>query len=267
MAFVITDKMVRRSLIGFVVIVVLFFIVSRYRSSYKYPDATDTSDPYTKFSSNLQSCQNVFQVTGDATVKDACYSSNVTTYVTGLCPNINGLIPSDTYKNASTLPYWNTYTGNSTSDVKQITNTYVPFVNTPTSVTVAGTTVTTAMIVAARKADMTGATRKYLASSCPNFYVSGDGLTNPTTTYSAWAIGSTTNGFVPANVTATKIADWLMNAAVIESSGNATGPLITGSTSWNKQDVAGTGGTPNWKKARDAGPGTVPYPTWGTIAA
>jgi hypothetical protein len=263
MAFVITDKIVRRALIGFIIVVVLFFIVYRYRSSYKYPDSTDTSADYTKFSSNLQSCQDAFQVSGDATVKDACYSSNVSSYVQKLCPNINGLAPTD----ATTLAYWNTYTGNSTSDVKQITNKYVPFVNTPTSVTVTGTPVTTAMILAARKADMTGATRKYLASSCPNFYVSGDGLTNPTTTYSAWAIGNATNGFVAANVTATKIADWLMNAAVIDSSGNATGPLVTGSTSWNKQDVAGAAGTPNWKKARDAGPGTMPYPTWGTVAA
>jgi hypothetical protein len=259
MAFVVTDKIVRGAFIGFIIVVVLFFIVYRYRSSYKYPDTTDTSDAYTKFSSNLQSCQNVFQVTGDATVKDACYSSNVTTYVTRLCPNINGVAPTD-----ATLPFWNAYTVNSTSDVKQITNTYVPFVNTPTSVTVTGTPVSTAMILAARKADMTGATRKYLASACPTFYVSGDGLTNPTATYSAWAIGNATNGFVAANVTAAKIADWLMNAAVIDASGNATGPLITGSTSWNKQDVAGASGTPNWKKARDAGPGTMPYPTWGT---
>jgi hypothetical protein len=263
MAFVVTDKIVRGAFIGFIIVVVLFFIVYRYRSSYKYPDPTDTSDPYTKFSSNLQSCQNVFQVTGDATVKDACYSSNVTMYVTRLCPNINGVAPTD----ATTLAFWNTYTGNSTSEVKQITNIYVPFINTPTSVTVTGTTVSTAMIIAARKADMTGATRKYLASSCPTFYVSGDGLTNPTATYSAWAIGSATNGFVAANVTAAKIADWLVNAAVIDSSGNATGPLVTGSTSWNKQDVAGAAGIPNWKKARDAGPGTMPYPTWGTLAA
>jgi hypothetical protein len=263
MAFVVTDKIVRGAFIGFIIVVVLFFIVYRYRSSYKYPDPTDTSDPYTKFSSNLQSCQNVFQVTGDATVKDACYSSNVTSYVTRLCPNINGVAPTD----ATTLAFWNTYTGNSTSEVKQITNIYVPFINTPTSVTVTGTTVETAMIIAARKADMTGATRKYLASSCPTFYVSGDGLTNPTATYSAWAIGSATNGFVAANVTAAKIADWLVNAAVIDSSGNATGPLVTGSTSWNKQDVAGAAGIPNWKKARDAGPGTMPYPTWGTLAA
>jgi hypothetical protein len=123
------------------------------------------------------------------------------------------------------------------------------------------------MIIAARKADMTGATRKYLASACPNFYVSGDGLTNPTDTYKAWAIDNATNGFVKANVTATKIADWLVNAAVFDASGNATGPLIPGSTNWNKQDVAGAAGVPNWKKARDAGPGTMPYPTWGTLAA
>lgn len=263
MAFVITDKMVRRALIGFIVIVVLFFIVYRYRSSYKYPDTTDTSDDYAKFSSNLQSCQNAFQVSGDAAVKDSCYSSNVSMYVTKVCPYVNGVAPTD----AATLALWNAYTGNSTSDVKQITNTYVPFVNTPTSVTVTGTTVTTAMILAARKADMTGATRKYLASACPKFYVSGDGLTDQTNTYKAWAIGNSTNGFVATNVTATKIADWLMNAAIIDASGNATGPLVPGSTSWNKQDVAGTAGVPNWKKARDSGPGTMPYPSWGTVTA
>ena len=40
-------------------------------------------------------------------------------------------------------------------------------------------------------------------------------------------------------------------------------PLLSASTKWKM-----TGGTttPNWKLARDAGPGTVPQPAWSTAA-
>jgi hypothetical protein len=38
--------------------------------------------------------------------------------------------------------------------------------------------------------------------------------------------------------------------------------MISSSTNWNKLD--GTN-VPNWKKARDYGPGSYPKPVWGTV--
>jgi hypothetical protein len=39
--------------------------------------------------------------------------------------------------------------------------------------------------------------------------------------------------------------------------------MVPAQTKWSKLDVAG--GVPNWKKARDYGPGSYPKPTWGTV--
>jgi hypothetical protein len=38
--------------------------------------------------------------------------------------------------------------------------------------------------------------------------------------------------------------------------------VVSASTTWNKLDATGM---PNWKKARDYGPGSYPKPTWGTV--
>jgi hypothetical protein len=202
---------------------------------------------------------------------------------------------------------------------------------------------------AARKADLSGATRKYIASVCPAFYRPSSG-TDLTATYAAWSTGeAVTNGFKPSAVgTTAAITAWADYAATtysvteyfksavpsgtslagiklstvvgiavgdavqmiyqapvtvtngvesVPTYGNATGtiasidaanntitvtlaaavaggivltsgtliakPLVSASTKWKM-----TGGTttPNWKLARDAGPGTVPQPAWATAA-
>jgi hypothetical protein len=38
--------------------------------------------------------------------------------------------------------------------------------------------------------------------------------------------------------------------------------MVAASTTWSKLDAAGV---PNWKKARDYGPGSYPKPVWGTV--
>jgi hypothetical protein len=154
------------------------------------------------------------------------------------------------------------------TDYKAVSQAYYYYNNVPTAVQ---SDVTQAMIAAARKADATGATRKYIKTVCPDFYKTGDAtagtVTDPGANYGSWTSASgTTNGFDPSRITAANVKTWLMYAgSAFDTNGNATsGYTISGQTSkWNYTDANGVA---NWKLAMNAGPGTMPQPTWGTTA-
>jgi hypothetical protein len=142
------------------------------------------------------------------------------------------------------------------------------------------------MFLAARKADLTGATRKYLATACPatsgpGFYTQADygitttvdattGLTtfgvDATKTYpdpvsqvySQWTTSPATTspvyGFSAANVTKTNITNWAIGAGDLSSSTTPSAGLVASGSSYSN---VGTNQIPNWVVARDFGPGTV----------
>jgi hypothetical protein len=89
------------------------------------------------------------------------------------------------------------------------------------------------IVEAARKADLAGATRKYLASVCPGFYAqeSGGTQTDYSATYKAWARGSastnkTERTFVAANVTDANIMKWAKFAGDANLSGPVTAVVV-----------------------------------------
>jgi hypothetical protein len=133
------------------------------------------------------------------------------------------------------------------------------------------------IVEAALKADLTGATRKYLATVCTDYFKPGGIITDPTPTYSAWSVvtGSTAptaysfyagpTGIITAaqvNTWATKAATYTVDSATNEFTVNT--PYISSGSTYNQDStitdpfatVAGTK-YKNWEIARDNGPGTI----------
>jgi len=348
-----TSRQINIGIIALIVLVVLTLIVVRYRSRSKFvypvPAGTPSDAADTAFSASLGTCQDTYNrdliaARGDAAQILAADSSRATcitnasgTFVRTKCTWSDGTVPT---AGTTEKAQYDAYQTNLTT----VQQGYV------TAQRLATTTNDTMNLNAARKADLSGATRKYIASVCPAFYKPSTG-TDLTPTYVAWSTGETvTNGFKPSAVgtTMAAITAWADYAATtysvteyfksavpsgtslagiklstvvglavgdavqmiyqapvtvtggVESTpvyGNATGtiasidaannaitvtlaaavaggivltsgtliakPLISTSAKWKM-----TGGTttPNWKLARDAGPGTVPQPAWSTAA-
>jgi hypothetical protein len=265
-------------------------------------------------------------------------NNRVGTYVTNKCGAASGTQPT-TSEGADATTAWNAYQ----ADLGKIQGAYLVINNNASP----STNPTSEQVIAARKADISGATRKYLATRCRTFYKTN--TSDPTDTYKEWAlvesganVPATGNGFFKPNVTTENIKSWAQYAAktkstsanltvqpgtgavasigsvtvrdttgfevndsvqftyqtvnkdtgVTTTSAPITGTvtavtattmtisaaipasgfivpsetviakaMISSSTTWNKLD--GTN-VPNWKKARDYGPGSYPSPTWGT---
>jgi hypothetical protein len=347
-----TSRQINIGIIALIILVVIIMIVIRYRSRSKFvypvPAGTPSDTADTSFSASLGTCQDAYNqaliaARGDAaqilaadSARATCITNASSTFVKAKCTWSDGTVPT---AGTTAKAQYDTYQTNLTT----VQQAYV------TAQRLATTTNDTMNLNAARKADMSGATRKYIASVCPDFYKPSSG-TDMTATYAAWSTGeAVTNGFKPSAVGTTgAITSWADYAATtfsvteyfksavpsgtslagiklstvvglavgdavqmiyqapitvtggVESTpvyGNATGtvasidaanntitvtlaaavaggivltsgtliakPLVSTSTKWKM-----TGGTttPNWKLARDAGPGTVPQPAWATAA-
>jgi len=150
----------------------------------------------------------------------------------------------------------------------------------------------TDIVSAARAADISGATQKYLATVCPGFYQPGDpALSDPSAGYKAWtAVLGTAAATADPLATATQkhfwapstgitdaaILTWAQYARVVtfaENEGltaNGAG-YLSGLNIAGKTDMSGnTGGVANaqnWRSAYTNGPGTFPLsPAWNTTA-
>lgn len=353
----ITSTHLKLGVFAVIILVVIVFAFNRWnskRSNFQWPvPAGSTTNPTeiaadTAFQNALNTCQDTYnqaliaagtnvtaQLTAETT-RASCIKTASSTYVTGRCPVSDGRVPTDN----ATLTLYNRYQ----SDIVTVQQAYVPAQRLIPSTDVG-------FLNAARKSDMAGATRRYIASACPAFYKPTLATeTDPTATYVAWSTGeSVTNGFKPSLVTVASITAWADYAAVqysvaeyfksaattagattalikltmvtgltvgdavqlayktpttvtngIESapidglangtiaSVNATTNQITvtlptaistgfvlpvdaviakalkGGNANSKWRFAGTTTNPNWKLARDFGPGTLPVPTWAT---
>jgi hypothetical protein len=138
----------------------------------KFP-TTDTAQDDTTLNTNIQTCQTTYSQsilngTDETTAKAAlrtCVSGHVTTYVQAKRPFTNGEEPAST--NTTAKAAWDIYQRN----IAAIRSAYVPMVNASNS-----QTFPIELIQAARKADLTGATRQYLATVCPS--TTGPGFTH-----------------------------------------------------------------------------------------
>jgi len=276
-----TKKNMTRLAIAVVVIVILIFMYRKFtkKSDYVIPPtpASDTNTTrQTTYSSNLVSCEtqfiNAMNAAGtDQTLKDAamnsantCISSNVTSYYNARCPFLpvggtsgaitgaGGIVGGTS--NAAYMTY--------KTDIDTINAVYTPLI------AAAGQVYSVNIMQAARKADFTGASRKYFASLCPDIY-SNASSTALTSQYSAWtsaATATTAYGFQASRVTPASIWQWAIHAGAAPTVTDTSytppaGPLINSTTTLancSNSDWNGTtGGIQNWQIAADNGPGTV----------
>ena len=281
------NKRIVQGIIAFIVIAVLIFIYIKYKNKSQYvipPTTTSDTDStrQTRYSNDLVKCETTYinavnnasglettQKTAAETAATAalneCISSNVISYYNARCPYLipdaDGKYPA--LKGGAGAPV-NTYNAYK-ADIDAINATYTPLI------AAAGQTYSVSVIQAARKADFTGATRKYFATLCPDLY-SNSSDTTTQTLYAGWTrtgVTSTTPyGWNAANVTLDKIWEWAKYAGQPPTISGTTYtapavPLIGPTTVLaacpdSRYNITPTGSTvPNWQLAADNGPGTV----------
>jgi hypothetical protein len=260
---------------------ILFLIIRRFRTKSTYTTTDDTVDStrYNTMKNNLQKCANALQkdlIDHNGTNTQAgldtyneCLSSNVNQYVSNVCPaSISGVTPDSCPPNAKCdLPDWQSKYDDYQQDLRDIQDAYIEAIASADEAQ-------KVIVRAARRADMTGATRRYLSRTCTNFYQPATtGLPDPTTIYQGWTTSGTTGSyrFDPANVTMDKINSWAAYAGS-PSANPPTQPLKSGTNTYTSSPPSSdfvfvpeqTGVTfPYWALARDIGPGTVL--TTGTV--
>ena len=299
------DKTLRKILIGIAIVAVIILIVNGLirRSKYSYPPpaaSTDTKD--TTLRTDLTAWETAYSTAyiaanGDATAITAaqttlrtCVTDKVSTYVQTKCPYTNGVEPGTTGggpASAAKTAAWNAYQ----ADIRSIRVAYSAYILAPTDAT--NPTLRVEDVQAARKADLTGATRKYLATVCPattspGFYTPSDygvdtttdaaGVTTVTQTtvsypdpvsskYAEWKVYTTAPGATPtygfygdaAYLTRAKIAAWAIGAGMLTSTDPNQEPSepTAGLLGTGSKYSSVANGIPNWVIARDFGPGTV----------
>jgi hypothetical protein len=281
-----TRKTWTRVAIALVIIIVLFFVYRKFtkKSEYVFPPTT-TSDTLTTrqqaYSSNIDTCETIYinamnaagtdQAAKDAAMNTAntCISSNVIAYYNARCPFLPG---ADGTSAAITATGPGAPVGGTSnvayaaykSDIDVINAAYTDIIRQTDQ------TMSINIIQAARKADFTGASRKYFATLCPDLY-SNTTSTALTTQYLAWtsaATGGTAYGFQASRVTKANIWQWAIHAGIAPGTAGdtytaPTGPLVgpptvttaCANSDYNAATLNGT--TPNWQIAADNGPGTV----------
>ena len=151
------------------------------------------------------------------------------------------------------------------------------------------------IVSAARAADISGATQKYLATVCPGFYQPGDpNILDPSTRYKLWTAvlgtaGTTdpllqdtqTHFWAPSTgITDAAILTWAQYARTVTFEANtgltatigylsavsatSVGPIGTYTDKSGFLRKPGVAGTENWRNAYTSGPGTFPFTVWAT---
>jgi hypothetical protein len=275
-----TNKNMTRLAIAIVVVVILIFMYRRFAKKSEYvipPTATSDTNTVrqTSYSSNLVNCETVYinamNAAGTDTtaqgaavsVLNTCISSNVTAYYNARCPflPVSGTAGAITgaggILNGTSNVAYMAYK----ADIDAINAVYTPLISA------AGQTYSVNIMQAARKADFTGASRKYYATLCPDIY-SNATSTALTTQYMAWTTTNpTTYGFQASRVTPASIWQWAIHAGqpptVTDTTYTApaaaliTAPTTTFGSCTNSDFLSLTNGIPNWQIAADNGPGTV----------
>jgi hypothetical protein len=265
----------------FVIIVVAVILYRRYtQSTYTYSDIkAGQTPPETTTVANIIRCQVAYN-TSNVTATDAtrpgflstfntCVRSNVGLYVDSKCQWINS---DPTAANATEYSALNRYN----TDQNSIQLAYIELIANSSDTTSPALEV----VEAALKADLTGATRRYLATVCPSYFKTPGG--DPTTTYTGWSVVPSSSPAPTAysfwvsggKITAAQVNTWATKAVryTVDQTINTgtTGDITTGApyvatgSTWNTDtttvdpDATPTGTFyKNWEFARDNGPGTI----------
>ena len=279
------NKRIVQGVIAVVIIAVLIFMYRKYKNKSEYiipPTAQSDTDAtrQTRYSNDLVACETTYinavnnttdglATTAITDALNACISSNVVSYYNARCPYLvpdaNGsILALKGQSNPGTLApataTYNTYK----ADIDAINAKYTPLI------AAAGQTYSVSVIQAARKADFTGATRKYFATLCQDLYTTSTDTTSQAL-YRGWTSSATSSsayGWNAANVTLDKIWEWAKYAGQAPTITGTTytpptAPLIGPTTvlaacAGSLYNTTPTGSTvPNWQLAADNGPGTV----------
>jgi hypothetical protein len=283
--------------VGVLIAVILFFVYKKFTKKSEYvmpPPASDTTTSANTYRDNIDLCErtyiNAMNAAGtNQTDKDtamntanACITSNVSLYYRTRCPFLpaSGATSSAAFSgitySASGAPDGvvngtsNTHYVAYKTAIDAITNAYLPYLSG------AGQTSSALIIQAARKADFTGATRRYLSVLCPDFYTNATSSTD-TIRYTNWSTSNTSYGFDSTKVTKARIWEWAKYAGIAPSTASGyaapTSPLlastpgaltkagVTTCSFGTDGAVAWSNGAWNanaaWQLAADNGPGTV----------
>lgn len=200
----------------------------------------------------LEQCNIDNQNTPNQATFDSCITTKTSDYVTSMCPWTTN-IPTAASASAAIVAAKASFD----TDINTIRTAYNALQNSVS-------TDLTPILNAGRRADITGATRKYLTAVCPNYYVPATGGPVPAS-YSTWQASSTAiatnppavyfNGSLLSFTDATskaavksRLIAWAKYAAATTA---GTSPLVPSCTLYS------TGTGPNWKLAQQYGPGTV----------
>ena len=244
------------------------FSISTPLAAATFTTGTTFKPAYTTLEEALEQCNIVNSNGGYATTADfdACIQNAATAYYNSMCPWTSGqntpVLGTPVYAARATRDGEISSTSNNTDSIGK---SYIGVKNSASADMVK-------VVNAARKADVTGATRKYLTTVCPNYYTTATG-TAGASSYATWGIFTTAPSASAAasaayyfNTTLVKFAnktekdtvnkrfrEWAKYAADNPTLANPTA-LIPASTLFN---VTGPSGIPNYKLAQQFGPGTV----------
>jgi len=249
----------------------------------------------TTLKSALVSCQDTYaretinNVAGAAANRTTCIATAVAPYTRGHCqwlPADGQPLPVPTAGDA--LIAYTAYQ----NDIKAVQLAYVSTANRAAAGQFAGLTTNTTkaneIVSAARAADITGATQKYLATVCPGFYAPGDpakASEDPSTGYKGWTAVSAASDALPqtagsqkhfyasstGGITDAAVLTWAQYARTVtftpgEGLTATTGYLATSvtvsGTTYSDKSGRGATGAENWRLAYSAGPGTFPAPSF-----
>jgi hypothetical protein len=257
----------------------------------------------TSLKTALTSCQNQYSAdiiaggaagSGAANTRLTCITTAISPYTRTHCqwlPQTAGAslpIPGNTDE---AKPAYDAYQSN----IKLIQLAYLQAANRAAAGTFSGISDTTkaiAIVNAARSADLTGATQKYLATVCPGFYQPGDpGSNDPTTGYKNWSADITSASDTVATsaptqkhfyascggagTTCTGGSGGISDANILTWAQFARSPVtfttgsglsattallntsvVVGATTYQDKSANGGTGTENWRTAYSNGPGT-----------
>ena len=175
------------------------------------------------------------------------------------------------------------------NDIKAVQLAYVSTANRAAAGQFAGlatnTTKANEIVSAARAADITGATQKYLATVCPGFYAPGDpakASEDPSPGYKLWTAKSEATDSVTGTqkhfyasstggITDAAVLTWAQYARTVTftpgegltaTTGYLATSVVVSGTTYSDKSGRGTAGAENWRLAYAAGPGTFPAPSF-----
>lgn len=260
-------------LVALIIVITVIVIIVRSRSNYKFPvpaAEAGAGTPGGTLTGAIADCTLNYRMalqqglTDSTPPKAKCIQDAVNTYFGSKCPDIvAGKAPGSTiaasddvkilYTNYSGIQLTKADGTSKTSvptgggDAAAVTSSaeYVRF-SFPTNVPAY---ITPTVISMARKADLTGPTRKYISLACTGFYTpAADGLPDPSSTYGTWqkftSAPTTGYGFYSPYVTGPKIYEWALKAgtpiAVTEELAADTTPATSTSRTIKVSSVPST---------------------------